>query len=138
MELVGWWLLSVAVWLCALTAVTPVEVAAAAVVAAPTSWVARRARRQVAREWRFRARWFAPGRRLPAAIVAETAQVWRAAARGGRGAIRTVDLGADEPRRAVAVVLLSASPGHVVIDHGEARVHSFRDDPDALERAVGS
>jgi hypothetical protein len=141
MELIGWWLLSVAVWLCALTTVSPAEVAVAAVLAAPIAWVARQARRQVAREWRFRARWFAPGWRLPAAVVAETAQVWRAAVRSGRDeTTRTVDLGPEESRRAVGVVLLSTSPGLVVLDTGddEVRVHAFRDHPDALEKAVGS
>jgi hypothetical protein len=145
MELASWWLLSAAVWLAAISALTPVEVVVAMAVAVPTALVARLARRQVAPGWRVRARWFAPARRLPAAVPVETGQVWRAAirsARGdqrGRGRTRVVDAGQSPQRRAVAQALLSTSPGLVVVDTGEeSRVHAFGSQPDSLEREVGS
>ena len=128
-EIAGWWLLCVTVWLAALTTVTPAEIVMAAVVAVPCAVVARLARRQVARGWRFRLAWFADIRRLPVTVVADTVRVWRAAVRRERGRTRVVRVGSDEARRAVAVAVRSASPGQVVIDAGDdVRVHTFGGD----------
>lgn len=129
MEIAGWWLLCVAVWVAGLTVVTPAEVVVAAVVALPCAVVARLARRQVARSWRFRLAWFAGWWRLPVTVVAGTVRVWLAATRRERGRIRAVRVGSDEARRAVMVAMRSASPAQVVGDSGDhLRVHSFGGD----------
>jgi hypothetical protein len=128
-EVGGWWLLCVTVWLACLTVVTPAEVVVAAAAAVPCAVVARLARRQVARGWRFRLAWFSGVWRLPLTVVVDTVRVWRAAVRRERGRTRVVRVGSDEARRAVAVASRSVSPGQVVIDDGDdVRVHTFGDD----------
>jgi hypothetical protein len=128
-EIAGWWLLCVTVWLTSLTVVTPAEIVVAAVTAVPCAVVARLARRQVASGWRFRLAWFAGTRRLPVTVVVDTVRVWRAAIRRERGRTRVIHVGSDETHRAVAVAMRSASPGQVVIDSGDdVRVHTFGED----------
>jgi hypothetical protein len=132
MEIAGWWLLCVAVWVAGLTVVTPAEVVVAAAVALPCAVVARLARRQVAWNWRFRPAWFAGWWRLPVTVVAGTVHVWLAAARRERGRTCAVRVGSDEAHRAVSVAVRSASPAQVVIDSEDSsedvRVHTFGGD----------
>jgi multisubunit Na+/H+ antiporter MnhE subunit len=125
MEIAGWWLLCVSVWLASLTTVTPAEAVVAASVALPCAWVARQARRQVAKQWHFTASWFAGLWRLPAAIVRDTGQVWWAALHHNQGHTREIRV-ESEAERAARTALLSTSPGQVVTDRGDVlRVHTF-------------
>jgi hypothetical protein len=98
-------------------------VAVAARVAQPTSWSFRAA-------W---LRWLLP---LPVAIVGDTARVLVAAARGSTGEWRTIPM-ADATgegatargARAVGALVLSMSPGSIVVDidpaKGAAKLHGF-------------
>jgi multisubunit Na+/H+ antiporter MnhE subunit len=80
---------------------------------------------------------------LPGAVIGETFGVWRAALRPFHpGWVRELRLGLERSRarQAIAVLLLSASPGTVVVDVDRkanvARVHGFADAEGAMERAV--
>jgi hypothetical protein len=131
-ELTGWWLLCVAVWLASLTVVTPAEALVAAVVAVPCALVARGARRRIAARWHLRARWLADVRRLPVAVLRDTVRVWWVAVRapGTAGRLREVHVGTGA-ERAVRVAVLAAAPGVVVVESGaeRVRVHSIGAEP---------
>jgi multisubunit Na+/H+ antiporter MnhE subunit len=133
----------VLVWVASLTVLTWQEFTVAVVVAVPGAVVATSARKAFAGRWRIRIGWLRPLRVLPGAVVAETFAVWRAAVRRLRGGERELRLGQErsEARQAVAVALLAASPGTVVVDVDRkanvARIHSFADTEGAMERAVG-
>jgi multisubunit Na+/H+ antiporter MnhE subunit len=143
-ETLTWWVVLVLVWVASLTTVSVRELVVAAVVAVPCALTAARARRALASDPRVSVRWLRGVVRLPAAVVAETFAVWRAALRASRGTTREVRLGQQKSRarQAVGVILLAAAPGTVVIDvDREANVvlvHGLDDPEGAMERAVRS
>jgi multisubunit Na+/H+ antiporter MnhE subunit len=142
MERAVWSVVLVLVWVASLTVLTWQEFAVAAAVAIPVATVATMARRALAGRWRIRATWLRPLWRLPGAVLTETVTVWRAAFRRMPGRMRELRLGEErsQARQAIAVPLLSASPGTVVTgvdtEANVARLHGFSDAAGAMERAV--
>lgn len=153
-ETAAWTLLLVGVWLATLTAVTGSEVVIAVIVALALAPVALASRRTLGVVVRPRAAWARWLVRVPAAVVADSAQLAVAvvrAARGDRtiGADRELTLPAEDVPRArtrvaLAALVVSCTPGSYVADArpatanapGTLVVHALRPRPSGLERAV--
>lgn len=131
-----WWALCLGVWLVTLSAVAWQELIVAALAAVPCGVMATAARVVAGNAWRIRAAWLRPIARLPIAIVTDTAQVIVAALR--RRPVEFAELtlpggrGEDPPaagRRALATLVVSASPGTFVADidveSGSILVHKY-------------
>jgi hypothetical protein len=147
-ETAAFWLLLTGLWLLTLSSVAGSELVAAVVLALPAAVAAGTARRAVGASWRWPLGW---PRRLVApavavlavavlvvSVLADTARVLaavarRPCARGGRGRLARVELAAEASperaaaRRAAAVLVLSLSPGSVVVaaTGDELTVHEF-------------
>lgn len=151
-EVVFWWVACGAVWLLTLSSVSLSEALIATGCALPCAVLAVVGRRAVEGSWPVRPgwlRWLLP---LPAAIVADSARVLgRAAAvlvgrRLPHGTERTVRLHRDpvagrwRTRQAVATVLVTATPGTVVLDvhedSGDMRVHALGSGRPSMEEVV--
>jgi hypothetical protein len=121
-ELLGWWVVAVGVWMASLSAWSGEELLVAAGCAVPCALAAVGARRAIGGAWR------APGQAvrwlllLPAAIVIDAARVltWPVRSRTG-GSFRTVDIRArgGAPAagglRAAASFALSSTPASYVV-----------------------
>jgi multisubunit Na+/H+ antiporter MnhE subunit len=140
-EILLWWAACVGTWLLTLSSVSTPEFVAAVVAGLPCAVVAVLARRAVRGPLAPRlawVRWTAP---VPVAVLADSVRVLGVAAGAlvGRGIpegdLRWVPLPRDssaedwQNRQAAAVVLVSASPGSVVVDvdpdSGQALVHEL-------------
>jgi len=121
-ELLGWWVVAVGVWMASLSAWSGQELLVAAGCAVPCAVSAVGARRAVDGAWRAPAaasRWLLV---LPAAVVVDAVRVlsWPLRSRDG-GTFRTVDVAAPggtasaTGRRAAASLALSSTPGSYVV-----------------------
>jgi multisubunit Na+/H+ antiporter MnhE subunit len=141
-----WWLALVAVWVLTLSAPSAGELVVAALVAVPCAVAARAARRTYRRAWPARRGWLRWAIHLPGAVLRDSARLLRGVP---DGALRRVPLADDSPStRAAATVLVSASPGTLVLDDdvegdvegddtgGALLVHALTDDVSGVERAV--
>jgi multisubunit Na+/H+ antiporter MnhE subunit len=145
-EVLVWWVVLVLVWLASLTSTSVPELVAAAVCAVPCALAARWARLSAGNAWRPRVRWLAWLRAVPVSVVSDTARVFGVVLRRLRGERVTGDFRTlpvcsdDEGTRAVATVLVSATPGTVVVDAPPGEnvlvAHTLVDGPSAVERAV--
>lgn len=148
LEVLFWWAAALGIWLVSLSAVSRQEYLIAGLCSLPCGVTASLARWAVEGAWPVRARWLSPLLLLPVAIVTDALQVlaapWRAHPRAGE--LRTVATPAagDSPsaraRRAVAVALVSATPGTYVLDidtaSGDMLVHSLAPRGPKLEQKV--
>jgi multisubunit Na+/H+ antiporter MnhE subunit len=138
-EVALWWAACVGTWLLTLSSVNTAELVAAVAAGLPCAVVAVLARRAVRGPLSPRAAWLRWLLPVPVAVLADSARVLAVAAgalvgrRIPEGDLRRVTLprdrsaGAWQNRQAAAVILVSASPGSVVldvdVDSGEALVH---------------
>jgi multisubunit Na+/H+ antiporter MnhE subunit len=138
-EVALWWAACVGTWLLTLSSVNTAELVAAVAAGLPCAVVAVLARRAVRGPLSPRAAWLHWLLPVPVAVLADSARVLAVAAgalvgrRIPEGDLRRVTLprdrsaGAWQNRQAAAVILVSASPGSVVldvdVDSGEALVH---------------
>jgi multisubunit Na+/H+ antiporter MnhE subunit len=145
---VVWWVGLVSVWMASLTTPSWPEFVAAGVTAGVCVPVAARARRVLDARPAVRPAWLRGLWRLPGAVPRETVTVWQAAARRlrapVRGELRELPLGGDRStaRQAVAVLLLAATPGTVVVTVDGKRntvlLHGFPGAEGPVERSVRS
>ncbi|HEX5119778.1 MAG TPA: Na+/H+ antiporter subunit E [Pseudonocardiaceae bacterium] len=148
-ETVAWWAVLVLVWLATLNSFSLAELAAAAVLAVPGAWVARRVRLAAGIRWSLRARWARWLLYLPWALVHDTYRMLMLAVRrddpdDDRFATVALDEPAGADRRAgweaAATTVLAAAPGSVVADAGEEHDHLVIHQPPVgdtgLRRAV--
>jgi len=121
-ELLGWYVVAVGIWMASLSAWSGQELLVAAGCAVPCALAALGARRAIGGAWELPSdslRWFLI---LPGAIVVDAMRVlsWPVRSRSG-GSFRTVDVGAPgdtasaSGRRAVASLALSSTPGAYVV-----------------------
>jgi multisubunit Na+/H+ antiporter MnhE subunit len=136
LESLVWWVLCIGVWLVSLSAVAWQELIVAALAALPCGVLATLARVVAGNAWRLRPAWLGPLALLPVAIVTDTAQVLWAAVRRRpvEFSEKTLAQGRGENslaagRRALATLILSASPGTFVtdtdVDSGSVLVHKY-------------
>lgn len=113
-ESIVWWAVLVGVWLCTLSTVTTQELVLAAVAAVPCALVATALRAAYQGRWKPTRAWS-----LPMRIVRECASLF------SRASLRKIPV--DTARKAVKTVVVSASPGTVVLDDkdDELLVHSL-------------
>jgi multisubunit Na+/H+ antiporter MnhE subunit len=146
---VAWWLALWLVWVASLTTGNWPELAVGAVVAGVCVVIGYQARRALGVRWWLRRGWLRGVRLLPWTVLTETFTVWRAAARRLRhgsapGETRELPLrrGRSRARQTVAVLLLAATPGTVVVDVDRRRnvvlLHGVTAGPGPMERAVRS
>lgn len=127
-ELLFWWAAAIGVWLLTLSSMSLPEVSIAAAAGLPCAVAAIASRRAVEGSWPPRAAWLRWAAPLPVAVVADGVRVLGRAAgvlvgrRIEEGEIRPVQLPRERPaprrqsREAMAVTLVSATPGTVVFD----------------------
>jgi multisubunit Na+/H+ antiporter MnhE subunit len=149
-EVALWWAACVGTWLLTLSSVNTPELVTAIVAGLPCAVLAVLARRAVRGPLSPRAAWLRWLLPVPGAVLADSARVLGVAAGAllGRripdGDLRRVTLPRDaadddwQNRQAAAVVLVSASPGSVLVDvdadTGEALVHELATGrPDVLK-----
>jgi multisubunit Na+/H+ antiporter MnhE subunit len=149
-EVALWWAACVGTWLLTLSSVNTAELVAAVAAGLPCAVVAVLARRAVRGPLSPRAAWLRWLLPVPVAVLADSARVLAVAAgalvgrRIPEGDLRRVTLPRDrsagdwQNRQAAAVILVSASPGSVVldvdVDSGEALVHALATGrPDVLK-----
>jgi multisubunit Na+/H+ antiporter MnhE subunit len=149
LEVAFWWAVGVGLWLLTLSSVSGQELVAAIATGLPCAVMAVLARRAVRGPLRPRPAWLRWLLPVPVAVLTDSVRVLGVAAGAlvGRripdGDLRRVTLPRDDSaedwqnRQAAAVVLVSASPGTVVIDvdpdSGEALVHELASGrPDVL------
>jgi len=113
----AWWCVLVGVWLTAAGAVTTQEVALAGATGLVGAWAAVVLRGMYGGEWRLVSAWG-----LPVAIVRDTPALF-----SGQTGLRRVEV--RPAVRAVKTIVLSASPGTVVLDDkdGSLLVHTLGD-----------
>lgn len=144
-----WWGLGVGVWVVSLSAVPVTEVIVAALVSLPCGVLAVVARVAAGNAWTFRPGWFRPALVLPLAIVKDLIQVFSLLRPGRNGAGRfryralsdaSGEGSRPQGRRALATLLVTSTPGAIVIDiepdTGLALVHEVGPGRSALEEAV--
>ena len=140
-EVALWWVACVGTWLLTLSSVNTAELVAAVAAGLPCAVVAVLARRAVRGPLSPRPAWLRWLLPVPVAVLADSARVLGVAAgallgrRIPEGRLRRVPLPKDhaegdwQNRQAAAVILVSASPGSVVLDvdpdSGEALVHEL-------------
>jgi multisubunit Na+/H+ antiporter MnhE subunit len=149
-EVALWWAACTGTWLLTLSSLSTAELIAAVAAGLPCAVVAVLARRAVRGPLAPRAAWLRWLLPVPVAVLTDSARVLALAAgvlvgrRIPEGDLRTVVLPRDDSdddwqnRQAAAVVLVSASPGSVVLDvdpdSGEVLVHDLAAGrPDLLE-----
>jgi multisubunit Na+/H+ antiporter MnhE subunit len=149
-EIALWWAACVGTWLLTLSSVSTPDLVAAVVSGLPCAVLAVLARRAVRGPLAPRTAWLRWLLPVPVAVLADSVRVLGAAAaalvgrRIPQGDLRRVTLPRDDSdrdwqnRQAAAVVLVSASPGSVVLDidpdSGETLVHELATGrPDVLE-----
>lgn len=126
-EVLWWWGACVGIWLLTLSSVTPAELTVAIACGLPCALAARAGRRAVSDTWLPRPQWLAWLVRLPASIMADSVRLATLLAPAARkradpGRLRDIQLPGAEPgpvavaRRALASLVVSASPGTVVVD----------------------
>jgi multisubunit Na+/H+ antiporter MnhE subunit len=141
LEVAFWWAVGIGLWLLTLSSVSTQELVAAVVTGLPCAVMAVLARRAVRGPLRPRPAWLRWSLPVPVAVLTDSVRVLAVAAGAllGRripdGDLRRVALPRDrdatdwQNRQAAAVVLVSASPGTVVLDvdpdSGEALVHEL-------------
>jgi multisubunit Na+/H+ antiporter MnhE subunit len=151
-ELLFWWAAAMGVWLLTLSSMTLPEVSIAAAAGLPCAVVAIAARRAVGGSWPPRPAWLRWAAPLPVAVVADGVRVLGRAAgvlvgrRIGDGEIRPVQLPVERPaprrhsREAMAVALVSATPGTVVFDldddSGRMHLHALGSGRPQVDEAV--
>lgn len=151
-ELVFWWAAAMGVWLLTLSSMSLPEVSIAAASALPCAVLAIASRRAVGGSWPPRPAWLRWTALLPVAVLADGVRVLGRAAgvlvgrRIGEGEIRTVRLPRERPaserrsREAMAVTLISATPGTVVVDlddrSGRMLLHALGSGRPSMEEAV--
>ena len=151
-ELLFWWAAAMGVWLLTLSSMSLPEVSVAAAAGLPCAVLAIASRRAVGGSWPPRAAWLRWAAPLPLAVVADGARVLGRAAgvlvgrRIGDGEIRPVQLPRERPaprrqsREAMAVALVSATPGSVVVDlddgSGRMLLHALGSGRPSMEEAV--
>lgn len=166
-EIVAWWALCFLVWMATLSAFDNQDLIAAGVAGLPCAVGAVAARRASGTAWRPRLRWLRWLVALPAAVVADSVRLVPFAARTlvHHGGLRTqapfrhlrLDLSAgaspdassrgdagqrhrEAAHRALAMLVLSATPGTLVIDEDRRRgvltVHAATDGRPRIERVV--
>jgi multisubunit Na+/H+ antiporter MnhE subunit len=151
LEVAFWWAVAIALWLLTLSSISTPEAVTAAAVGLPCGVLAVVARRAVQGSWPPHpawSRWLVP---LPVAVVTDSVRVLGRAlgALIGRvpvGEVRTTRLHRDRPegrwrtRQAAAVVLVTATPGTVVLDlredSGELVVHAMGAGAPSMEEVV--
>ncbi|MBF6277537.1 MULTISPECIES: Na+/H+ antiporter subunit E [Nocardia] len=147
-EAAAWWLICVLIWQATVTVAAWEELIAAAVPALPCAVAACAARRAVGGSWRPPARlprWVA---RTALTVVRDGAGALALVARGRRPAGRFIELplpatgstAQRDGREAAATILLSATPGSLVVysdpEHSRIRLHTLPLPESALQRAV--
>jgi len=151
-ELLFWWAAAMGVWLLTLSSMSLPEVSVAAAAGLPCAVLAIASRRAVGGSWPPRAAWLRWAAPLPLAVVADGVRVLGRAAgvlagrRIGDGEIRSVQLPKDRPaprrrsREAMAVTLISATPGTVVVDlddeSGRMLLHALGSGRPQIDEAV--
>lgn len=146
-EAVVWWGLCLGVWLVTLSAVSGQELVVATPLGLVSGVLAVIARRVAGNRWRLRPQWFLPVLLVPVAILADTVRVLAAAVTRPSG--RFVDLpvsqgaGDGAPargRRALATMVITVSPGTIVVDidpeTGRATVHTLNAGRPHMEEVV--
>ena len=150
-ELLFWWAAATGVWLLTLSSMSLPEVSTAAAAGLPCAVLAILSRRAVGGSWPPRPAWLRWAAPLPVAVVADGARVLgRAAAvlvgrRIEQGELRPVQLPRERPearrnsREAMAVALVSATPGSVVVDlddSGRMLTHALGSGSPQVDEAV--
>jgi multisubunit Na+/H+ antiporter MnhE subunit len=143
-EVAVWWAILVVVWLGTVSVVTAQEWLAAAVLAVPCAVAARHGRRAAGAHWAPGAGWTRWLLALPQAVLHDTAAMLVLAVRGDRTSedgfaeLPLPDDDAGAGREALATVVLSATPGSVVVDAHDQRltVHTVPIGHTRLAKAV--
>jgi multisubunit Na+/H+ antiporter MnhE subunit len=150
-EVVFWWAACVGLWLLTLSSVSLSEALIATGCALPCAVLAVVARRAVEGSWPVQPRWVRWLLPLPVAVVADTARVLARGAgvllgRTPTGGAHTVQLHRDQPagrwrtRQALGTVLVTATPGTVVLDvaedSGEMCVHALGSGRPSMEEVL--
>jgi multisubunit Na+/H+ antiporter MnhE subunit len=146
-EVVVWWAACLGIWLVSLAAVSGSELLVATCASLPCGVLATAGRQAAQERWTLRPRWLLPLLVLPVAIVTDAVQVLASVLPGRRdgGHFTTVAIrggAGDEPaaagRRALATLIVSASPGSIIADidrdSGEALVHVLAGGGPRMER----
>ncbi|MCU7726260.1 hypothetical protein ODJ79_21235 [Actinoplanes sp. KI2] len=142
-EVTVWWVVLTAAYVTTLGAFTVPEFAVAAGVGLLCAVCAVAARRATRARWSPDPRWAAWLVPLPAAVAADTVRLLSRLPRGGT--VRDLPTPRDESpdraafRRAWGTVVLSSSPGSVVLDwppDGPLTIHELGSGPPHLERRV--
>lgn len=119
LEVAIWWAVLILAYAATLPVATGPELVGAVVAAGVCAVLAVAARRAAGSVWRPTATILRRSVLLPVAIAADTV---RLLGRGGHGSVRTVEQAGGEPppraswRRSWGTLVLSASPGSVVLD----------------------
>ncbi|HWG64980.1 MAG TPA: hypothetical protein VG253_25115 [Streptosporangiaceae bacterium] len=149
-EVICWWAACTGIWLLTLSAVSVPELVTALACALPSALAARAGRHAMSARWQPRAQWVAWLIRLPASVTADTARLFGAACRwvvrpDGTGELRDVQLPHEAApvagtRRALASLVLSATPGTLVVDTNPEEdklvIHSLVNGPPKLDEVV--
>lgn len=146
-ETSAWTVVACSVWLATLASITLPELCFAVAASIPAAVLARAGRRALGTSWSFRLswlRWLVP---VAAALVVETAKLFRLALGGVRpGRLTRLDLPDEEQqlaagREAAATLALCSTPGSVVVDSDPEQhrltVHFLLSAGPDLRRAVG-
>ncbi|GLY70097.1 Na+/H+ antiporter subunit E [Amycolatopsis taiwanensis] len=146
LELGTWWAVLVLFWLATVTEMSWQEVVAAGAIAVPGALVARVAGQASRNDWRLRLRWARGLLVLPWAVAKDAARVFAAVLKRDNSVLETVRLCGDDTKaqraahEAVATVMLSATPGTVVLDasseHDALLVHRMPPGRQGWERTV--
>ena len=148
-ELLGWYVVAVGIWMASLSAWSGQELIVAAGCAVPCAVAAVGARRAIGGAWRLPAASLRWSLMLPAAIVTDAARVlaWpvRPGSQSSGGGFRQIDIGARgetssaSGRRAAASLAMSSTPGAYVVaadeKAGTVMVHGLGGSS-MIERAV--
>ncbi len=141
-EVAVWWAMLLLVWLASLNAFSFAELGTAAGLALPCAFAARAGRLTVGVRWQVNGRWARWLLFMPWAILHDTVSVLLLALRPDRpdeDSIDAVEL--DDPEaghEALATMVLSTSPGSVVVDADRDRllVHRVPIGDTGLSKAV--
>lgn len=146
-EAVVWWGLCLGVWLVSLSAVSGQELVVATPLGLISGVLAVIARRAAGNRWRLRPEWFLPLLLVPVAILADAVRVLAAAVTRPSGRFVDVaishgagDRAPAQGRRALATMLITVSPGTIVVDidpeTAQAMVHTLNAGRPHMEEVV--
>ncbi|HEX4226765.1 MAG TPA: hypothetical protein VHZ97_30660 [Pseudonocardiaceae bacterium] len=115
-EVTVWWAVLLLVWLASLNAFSYAELGTAAGLALPCALAARAARIAAGGRWRIRARWLLL---VPSAILHDMVSLLRLGSSERDDSFDEIDI---HGYQAMATIVVSATPGSVVVDADDDRL----------------